>query len=79
LSGCAGSCYGHLAQVIACLAITGWPVGLLLNFGARSLQWRRLLPPKNVTEHHVNRQWLLMPDWLKDSQRREMNPLNPLP
>jgi GxxExxY protein len=58
----------HLAQVIAYLAITGCPVGLLLNFGARSLQWRRILPPKNVTEHQVNRQWLFVPDWLKESQ-----------
>lgn len=54
----------HLAQVIGYLAVTGCPVGLLINFGARSLQWRRIFPPKSVTEHQVNRQWLYVPDWL---------------
>src|SRR5689334_16486493 len=34
----------HLAQVIGYLAVTGCPVGLLINFGARSLQYRRILP-----------------------------------
>ena len=35
----------HVAQVIGYLAVTSCPVGLLINFGARSLQWRRILPP----------------------------------
>ncbi len=61
----------HIAQVIAYLAVTGCPVGLLLNFGARSLQKRRIFPPKNVAEHTVNRQWLFVPDWLKAEQRGE--------
>ena len=51
----------HLAQVIGYLAVTRHPIGLLINFGTRSLQWRRILPPKNITEHQVNRQWLLSP------------------
>jgi GxxExxY protein len=55
----------HIAQVIGYLAVTGSPVGVLLNFGARSLQWRRILPPRNVKEHQINRQWLFVPDWLK--------------
>ncbi len=55
----------HIAQVIGYMAVTGCPVGLLLNFGTRSLQWRRIFPPKNITEHCVNRQWLFVPDWLK--------------
>ena len=59
----------HIAQVITYLAVTGCPVGLLLNFGARSLQKRRIFPPKNVAEHTVNRQWLFVPDWLKAEQR----------
>jgi GxxExxY protein len=55
----------HLAQVIGYLAVGKYPVGLLINFGLRSLQYKRILPPKNVTEHRVNRQWLFVPDWLK--------------
>lgn len=56
----------HKAQVIGYLAVTGCPVGLLINFGTRSLQWKRVFPPKDVAEHRVNRQWLFVPDWMKD-------------
>ena len=63
-----GTDNSHVAQVIGYLAVTGYPVGLLINFGARSLQWRRILPPKNITEHRVNRQWLFVPDWLKKEE-----------
>ncbi len=55
----------HEAQVIGYLAVSGCSVGLLLNFGLRSLQKKRILPPKNITEHKLNRQWLYVPDWLK--------------
>ncbi len=66
LSGIDGS---HEAQVIGYLAVTGCPVGLLINFGARSLQWRRIFPPKTISEHSVNRQWLFVPDWLKSERQ----------
>ena len=56
----------HLAQVIGYLAVSGCPLGLLINFGRRSLEWKRILPPKDVAEHQVNRQWLWVPDWLRE-------------
>jgi len=65
LSGGLGN--SHLAQVIGYLAVTGCPIGLLINFGTRSLQWKRVFPPEDVTEHRVNRQWLFVPDWLKSA------------
>jgi GxxExxY protein len=55
----------HVAQVVGYLAVTGCPLGLLINFGGRSLEWRRILPPKNIVEHRVNRQWLFVPGRLK--------------
>jgi len=61
----------HLAQVICYLAVTGCPMGLLINFGERSLKPRRVLPPKDIGEHRVNRQWLFVPDWLKPEHPSE--------
>jgi GxxExxY protein len=55
----------HVAQVIGYLAVSGCPIGLLINFGERSLRQRRILPPKNVAEILINRQWLHVPAWLK--------------
>ena len=55
----------HLAQVIGYLVVSGLSVGLLINFGLRSLQYRRILPPQKTQEHRINRQWLFVPDWLK--------------
>ena len=47
------------------LAISGNPLGLLINFDERSLRYRRVLPPQKVIDHLVNHQWLFIPEWLK--------------
>lgn len=54
----------HLAQVIGYLAVSGCPIGLLINFGERSLRYRRVFPPEKINASLVNRQWLFVPDWL---------------
>ena len=40
----------ELAQVITYLAATGLPVGLLLNFGRRRLQYKRVFRPKKLDD-----------------------------
>ena len=57
----------HLAQVICYLAVSGCEVGLFLNFGQRSLDWKRVLPPQRISDHKFNRQWLFVPEWLQES------------
>ena len=59
----------HLAQVIGYLAVSGCLVGLLINFVRHSLDGvDRILPPIDVSEHQVNRQWLWVPDWLREEE-----------
>jgi GxxExxY protein len=55
----------HLAQVIGYLAVSGCSIGLLINFGQRSLTYQRILPPANLQNHRINRQWLHIPKWLE--------------
>jgi GxxExxY protein len=55
----------HLAQIIGYLAVSGIPIGLLINFGEHSLRYRRVFPSQKVIDHLVNHQWLFVPDWLK--------------
>ena len=63
----------YLGQVITYLNHTGLDIGLLINFGERSLRPRRVFPSPLATEFRVNYQWLFMPDWLK-AQRRDSVP-----
>ena len=52
----------HVAQVISYLAITGCSAGLLINFGERKLNWRRILPPVDLQAYRVNTHWLWNPN-----------------
>ena len=40
----------EIGQVITYLAATGLQVGLLLNFGGKSLEYRRILPPRKLDD-----------------------------
>jgi len=55
----------YLGQVITYLNHTGLSVGLLINFGERSLRPRRVFPSPQAAEFRINHQWLFVPDWLK--------------
>ncbi len=57
----------HLAQVIGYLAVSALPLGLLINFAERSLAYRRVFPPQKVIDHLLNRRWLFVPEWLKNT------------
>jgi GxxExxY protein len=59
----------QVAQVITYLAATGLKVGLLINFGRKSLERRRILAPKDVS------------DWRKHARRYVWRPKDagPLP
>ncbi len=61
----------HLAQVIGYLAVSRCPVGLLINFGERSLRYRRVFPSQKVIDHLANRQWLFVPDSLKRNKETD--------
>ncbi len=55
----------YLGQVITYLNHTGLKVGLLINFGARRLQVRRVFPSRQAAKYPVQYTWLFIPDWLR--------------
>jgi GxxExxY protein len=55
----------YLGQVITYLNHTGLQIGLLINFGDRSLRHRRVFPSPQTAEFRVDHQWLFVPNWLK--------------
>lgn len=57
----------YLGQIITYLNHTRLPIGLLINFGERSLRPRRVFPSPQAVEFQRNAQWLFVPDSLKKS------------
>lgn len=68
----------YLGQIITYLNHTGLPIGLLINFGERSLRHRRVFPSPQATEFRHNFQWMFVPDWLK-AQNQQDNDVNKQP
>ncbi len=57
----------NIAQVIAYLAATQAKVGLLLNFGRRRLEYKRILPPKSLDDWQTHIQpYLWVPNIATD-------------
>jgi GxxExxY protein len=61
----------YLGQVITYLNFTGLPIGLLINFGERSLCQRRVFPSSQASEFRYNFQWIFVPDWLKAENQQD--------
>jgi GxxExxY protein len=55
----------YLGQVITYLNHTGLAIGLLLNFGERSLRPRCVFPSPQAVEFRHDHRWIFVPDWLK--------------
>lgn len=55
----------YLGQVITYLNHTGLAIGLLVNFGERSLRPRRVFPSPQAAAFGLNHQWMFVPEELK--------------
>ena len=69
----------YMGQVITYLNHTGLKIGLLMNFGDRSLRFRRVFPSPPATEFHHNYQWIFVPNWLKAQKQDDDLDLDELP
>jgi hypothetical protein len=65
---------GEVAQVICYLAATGLKVGLLINFGRKRLEYRRILPTRKLDGWQERIQRYLWNQ--KDLEARGGKPLN---
>lgn len=65
----------YLGQVITYLNHTGLAIGLLMNFGERKLNFRRVFPSPPATEFRYNHQWIFVPNWLKAQKKEETEDL----
>ncbi len=61
----------HEQQVISYLTATGREVGLLLNFGVGSLQFKRIFLPQSVQKSRAYQAKLRLwkPDWLLEKEK----------
>jgi GxxExxY protein len=58
----------EVAQVLTYLSVAEAPLGLLINFGRKRLEYRRILPPKKVTDSKAR---LARYMWQPSEVRRE--------
>jgi GxxExxY protein len=71
----------ELAQVLTYLAVSGAPIGLLINFGRQRLEYKRVLPPKKFQDW-TERAWryVWQPDDVRgqDARRQAVSAVHPL-
>ncbi len=71
----------EVAQVITYLAVTEAPLGLLINFGRRSLEYKRILPPKKFADwkkRAARYAWRPQEAVMRSAHRPSLSQPNPL-